>query len=109
MAARQHNRVARRQLRDLDIGNPTHEQASLVYSAGGAPTPSVYKTVQDYLFRVIATECGRLGMAVHIHGMAGAGSYFSQAGVNPMNLEPLLNDPANTVSPAAVYLSGAGQ
>jgi uncharacterized protein len=81
-------------LRALDIGNPTHEQASLVYTAGGAPMPSVYKTVQDYLFRAIAVECGRLGMAVHLHGMAGAGSYFSQAGVNPLNLEPLLNDPA---------------
>jgi predicted TIM-barrel fold metal-dependent hydrolase len=32
-------------------------------------------------------------MAVHLHGMAGAGRYFSIAGANPLNLEPLLNDP----------------
>jgi predicted TIM-barrel fold metal-dependent hydrolase len=30
---------------------------------------------------------------VHFHGMAGAGRYFSIAGANPLQLEPLLNDP----------------
>jgi uncharacterized protein len=49
--------------------------------------------LQDYLFRYIAMECGRLSMPVHLHAMAGAGSYFSIAGVNPLLLEPLLNDP----------------
>ena len=58
------------------------------------PTPPTYKPLQDYLFRVIAAECGQLGMAVHFHSMAGAGSYFSIAGGNPINLEPLFNDPA---------------
>ncbi|MCU1262836.1 MAG: amidohydrolase 2, partial [Bryobacterales bacterium] len=53
-----------------------------------------YKMLQDYLFRFIAAECGRLGMAVHIHTMAGAGGYFSVAGANPLLLEPVLNDPA---------------
>ncbi len=81
-------------LRPLDIGKPTHEQAAAVYAAGGAPDATAYKALEDYLFRVIAQECGKLGMAVHFHGMAGAGSYFSQAGANPMNLEPLLNDEA---------------
>ena len=32
-------------------------------------------------------------MAVHLHDLAGAGRYFSIAGVNPLNLEPLFNDP----------------
>jgi hypothetical protein len=53
-----------------------------------------YKQLQDYLFRYIAAECGRLGMAVHLHTMAGAGGYFEVAGVNPLLLEPVLNDPA---------------
>lgn len=53
-----------------------------------------YKQLQDYLFRYIAAECGRLGMAVHLHTMAGAGGYFDVAGVNPLLLEPVLNDPA---------------
>ena len=30
---------------------------------------------------------------MHLHGLAGAGRYFSITGVNPLNLEPLLNDP----------------
>ncbi len=32
-------------------------------------------------------------MAVHLHAMAGACSYFSITGVNPLLLEPLFNDP----------------
>jgi predicted TIM-barrel fold metal-dependent hydrolase len=32
-------------------------------------------------------------MAVHIHTMAGAGSYFDVAGANPLLLESLFNDP----------------
>jgi hypothetical protein len=58
------------------------------------PSAADYKLLQDYLFRSIAAECGRLGMAVHLHTMAGAGGYFDVAGANPLNLEPVLNDPA---------------
>jgi uncharacterized protein len=32
-------------------------------------------------------------MAVHIHTMAGAGGYFDVAGANPLNVEPLFDDP----------------
>jgi hypothetical protein len=85
-------------LRALDIGSPTHAEAAAAYArllqAKTAADPTAYKPVEDFLFRAIAVECGRLGMAVHLHAMAGAGSYFSVAGVNPLNLEPLLNDPA---------------
>lgn len=84
-------------LRSLAISNPPHEQAAAIYAKfiGGtdSPDPESYKPLQDYLFRIIALECGRLGMAVHFHSMAGAGSYFSIAGGNPMNMEPLFNDP----------------
>ncbi|HEX4155218.1 MAG TPA: amidohydrolase family protein [Acidobacteriaceae bacterium] len=83
-------------LRGLDIGKPTEAQAAEVYAKGargGVPDAAAYKQLQDYLFRVIAKECGRLGMAVHFHALAGAGSYFSIAGVNPLNLEPVFNDP----------------
>jgi uncharacterized protein len=57
-----------------------------------APGEAEYKPLQDYLFRYIAAECGRLGMAVHIHTMAGAGGYFDVAGANPLRLESVLND-----------------
>ena len=58
------------------------------------PDDASYKLLQDYLFRYIAAECGRLGMAVHLHTMAGAGGYFDVAGANPLNLEPLFDDPS---------------
>jgi uncharacterized protein len=88
-------------LRPLDIGDPTQAQAAAVYARylhGGVPDPAAYKILQDFLFRALALEAGHLGMAVHLHGLAGAGRYFSITGVNPLNLEPLLNDPrlANT-------------
>jgi len=76
-------------LRPLDISNPTKSQAEAAWSGRGD-----YKALQDYIFRFIATECGRLGMAVHFHSNAGSGSYFNIAGVNPMLLEPLLDDPS---------------
>ena len=40
----------------------------------------------------IVFTCGRLGMPVHLHTMAGGGGYFGIAGGNPMLLEPLFND-----------------
>jgi hypothetical protein len=76
-------------LRPLDIGNPSKAQAEAAWTGKGD-----YKDLQDYIFRFIAGECGRLGMAVHFHSSAGAGSYFNVAGVNPMLMEPLLDDPA---------------
>ena len=83
-------------LRGFDFGDPPREQADAVYAqyvGGGVPDPVAYKKLQDFLFRYIAGECGRLGLAIHLHGMAGGGRYFSVAGVNPMLLEPVLNDP----------------
>ncbi len=76
-------------LRSLAFDKTDRADADRAYS-GHAP----YKQLQDYLFRYIAEECGRLGMAVHIHTMAGAGGYFNIAGANPLLLEPVLNDPA---------------
>jgi predicted TIM-barrel fold metal-dependent hydrolase len=64
------------------------------YAGRGAAPDAEYKALQDYLFRYIAMECGRLAMAVHIHCDAGAGSYFDIAGANPLLLESVLEDPA---------------
>jgi hypothetical protein len=83
-------------LRSFDFTDVPREQAATAYGAaigGGTPDPAAYKKLQDFLFRYIAGECGRLGLVVHLHGMAGGGRYFSVAGVNPMLLEPVLNDP----------------
>jgi predicted TIM-barrel fold metal-dependent hydrolase len=77
-------------LRTLEVGNPSKDEAAKYYAAGKGD----YKALQDYIFRFIASECGRLGMAVHIHAAAGGGGYFNVAGANPMLMEPLFNDPS---------------
>jgi predicted TIM-barrel fold metal-dependent hydrolase len=82
-------------LRSLDFENPPRAEATRIYSGARAlpATDAAYKTLQDFIFRYIATECGRLGLAVHFHAAAGAGGYFHLAGANPLLLEPLFNDP----------------
>ncbi len=84
-------------LRDFGFSNPRHDDAAWVYAkwveTRAAPDAAGYKLLQDYLFRAIAKQAGRLGMAVHLHTMSGGGGYFSIAGANPLLLEPLFNDP----------------
>jgi predicted TIM-barrel fold metal-dependent hydrolase len=83
-------------LRSLDFDDASESDARRVYAKyfkGGEPPAPEYKTLQDYLFRYIAREAGRLGMAVHIHAIDGAGSFYKQSGSNPLLLESAFNDP----------------
>ena len=80
-------------LRTLAVGDPGKAEAERAWRSG-ASNAEDYRTLQDFLFRYIVTECGRLGMVVHIHTGTGGGGYFDVAGSNPGNLEPLFNDPA---------------
>jgi predicted TIM-barrel fold metal-dependent hydrolase len=84
-------------LRKLDFDEAEETQGRAVYARyvkGGEPAPSDYKVPQDFLFRYIAREAGRLGMAVHIHAIDGAGSYYRASGSDPLLLESAFNDPA---------------
>lgn len=84
-------------LRNLQISDPQRENAERVYSIyarGSEPAAEEYKIVQDYLFRHIAREAGRLGMPVHMHCALGAGSYFRAANANPIQLDALFDDPS---------------
>ena len=84
-------------LRPLDFARVTEAEAADVYKSharGGAPSFASYRPLQELLFRHIAREAGRLGMAVHIHTGTGIGGYFGVAGSNPMLLEPVFNDPS---------------
>jgi predicted TIM-barrel fold metal-dependent hydrolase len=80
-------------LRSLAIGNPGREEAERIWRLGPAAAEAGYLALQDYIFRYIARECGRLGMAIHFHTGAGAGGYYGISGSNPLQLEPLFNDP----------------
>jgi hypothetical protein len=82
-------------LRRLDFGPATLANARAIYSryrAGGAPSQRVYQPLQDYLFRYIGREAGRLGLVVHIHSADGAGGYYEASGSDPILLESALND-----------------
>jgi predicted TIM-barrel fold metal-dependent hydrolase len=82
--------------RSTKFGDPTREQAEEVYkkfAEGGAPSPEEYKTFQDYLFRFLIVEGGRLHLPVHIHSAVGVGDYFSLSESGIMNLENVLRDP----------------
>jgi predicted TIM-barrel fold metal-dependent hydrolase len=82
-------------LRKLDFDEADELSARRVYARyvrGGEPSVADYKNLQDFLFRYIAREVGRLGMAVHIHVISGAGGFYKQSGSNPLLLESVFND-----------------
>ena len=83
-------------LRSFGFDDVPRAEAARIYATllhAPHPNQAQYKRLQDFLFRYIAQECGRLNMPVHIHTTSGGGGYFSIAGDNPLLLEPLFNDP----------------
>jgi hypothetical protein len=85
--------------RSLHFEEPGRERAEAVYNkyrAGGVPTSEDYTAFQDFIFRCLVKEGGRLHLPVHIHTAVGAGDYFSLTEGNVMNLENVLRDPRYT-------------
>jgi predicted TIM-barrel fold metal-dependent hydrolase len=83
-------------LRALDFAPASSVEASRIYAkyiAAGNPSAAEYKTLQDYLFKQIALEAGRIGMAVHLHTGSGCGESFDDAGADAMLLSRTFNDP----------------
>jgi uncharacterized protein len=81
--------------RSLYFADPPREAAAAVYQKyrlGGVPTPEEYTTFQDYVFRYLVTEGGRLRLPVHLHTAVGEGDYFSLHKGNVMNLENIVKD-----------------
>ena len=84
-------------LRKLDFDNPDEAKARATYSRfvrGGEPPVADYKVLQDFLFYYVAREAGRLGIAIHIHCISGAGGFYRQTGSHPYLLETAFNDPS---------------
>src|SRR3984893_18140468 len=82
--------------RPTTFGDPTRQQAEDIYQrfvSGGIPTEKEYRTFQDYIFRYLVEEGGRLRLPVHIHTAIGIGDYFNLSQGNIMNLESVLRDP----------------
>ncbi len=98
-------------LRSLDFEPAEKQRAAAIYRKwirGGEPSGDRYTTLQNYLFRYIAAEAGRLGMPVHIHTGYGCGGYFKLAGANPLLLESVLDDPALRKTNFVLLHGGAG-
>jgi uncharacterized protein len=82
-------------LRPLDFDDPDSTAARAVYAryvGGGTPTHAEYKTLADYLFRMIARAAGRQGLAVHLHVLETFGGFYGARGATPGLLEPVFND-----------------
>lgn len=98
-------------LRSLNFAPASEADASKSYARyvkGGTPTSAEYKVLQDYLFRYIAAEAGRLGLAVHIHTGGGCGGYFYLQNSNPLLLESVFNDPTLRKTNFVLLHGGAG-
>jgi hypothetical protein len=99
-------------LRSLDFGPPEPlEAVHQIYAhfvKGDVPLKPDYIRLQNYLFRYIAREAGRLGLPVHIHTGGGCGSYFMLMGSNPALLESVLNDPSLRKTNFVLVHAGAG-
>ncbi len=82
--------------RSLYFGDPPRATAAAIYDkyhAGGVPTAQEYNTFQDYIFRVLIDQAGKLHLPTHIHSAVGIGDYFSMNNGKVMNLENVLRDP----------------
>ena len=82
--------------RPTTFGDPTRAEAEQIYekyAAGGVPSEKEYRTFQDFIFRYLVLEGGRLHLPIHIHTAIGIGDYFNLSQSNIMNLESVLRDP----------------
>jgi hypothetical protein len=86
--------------RSLDFAPTTEADARNIYDRylqDGGTQPrdyrtAEYKTLQDFLFRHVAREAGRAGLAIHVHTGEGGGPVFGVAGSNPLLLDSVVND-----------------
>ena len=99
-------------LRSLDFGpaEPVEAVQNIYHKLvkEGVPPSADYIRLQNFLFREIAREAGRLGLAVHFHTGGGCGTYFMLSGSDPMLLESVLNDPTLRKTNFVLLHGGAG-
>src|SRR6266705_3242875 len=81
--------------RSLHFGDPPRASAEGIYAkfrTGGVPSEDEYRTFQDYVFRVLIDQAGKLDLPVHFHSAVGIGDYFSLTNGTTLNLENVLRD-----------------
>jgi hypothetical protein len=82
--------------RSLHFDDPPEADAARIYdryNSGGKPSAAEHAVFEDFMFRYLLREAGRLHLAVQIHTAVGTGDFFSITGGNVLNLENVLRDP----------------
>ena len=82
--------------RSLHFEDPPEAAAASIYNrynAGGKPSAAEHTEFEDFMFRYLLREAGRLHLAVQIHTAVGTGDFFNLTGGNVLNLENVLRDP----------------
>jgi len=82
--------------RSLYFSDPPREKTEAIYAkyhAGGVPSAEEYRIFQDYIFRVMVDQAGKLKLPLHFHTAVGIGDYFSLHQGHVLNLENVLRDP----------------
>ncbi|HXM95642.1 MAG TPA: amidohydrolase family protein [Candidatus Dormibacteraeota bacterium] len=82
--------------RSLYFSDPLKSRAETIYAkyhAGQVASEEEYRIFQDYIFRVLIDQAGKLKLPVHFHSAVGIGDYFSLRQGHPLNLENVLRDP----------------
>ncbi len=82
--------------RSLHFDDPPEATAAAVYAkyrAGGVPTDAEYRDLQDYLFRYLVREAGKMHLPVQIHTAVGTGDFYNVTGSTALSLENVLRDP----------------
>ncbi len=82
--------------RSLYFSDPPRDKAEAIYAkyhVGGVPSNDDYRIFQDYIFRVLIDQAGKLNLPLHFHSAVGIGDYFSLRNGHPLNLENVLRDP----------------
>src|SRR5882762_10092907 len=81
--------------RSLHFSDPPREKADAIYAkyrSGGVPSAEDYRLFQDYIFRVMVDQAGKLKLPMHFHTAVGIGDYFSLRQGNVLNLENVVRD-----------------
>jgi hypothetical protein len=82
--------------RPLHFEDPPEAVAANIYNrynGGGKPSAAEHTEFEDFMFRYLLREAGRLHLAVQIHTAVGTGDFFNLTGGNVLNLENVLRDP----------------
>ncbi len=82
--------------RTLYFTDPPRERADAIYAkyrSGGVPSAEDYRLFQDYIFRVMVDQAGKLKLPMHFHTAVGIGDYFSLRQGHVLNLENVVRDP----------------